>query len=190
MNTHSLKDEVLRIKDALLQQGQVMGIILYRETAQGTSGDDLDSTLVVLVPGTELVGTTSAFLKYLPEQPTFQISIHTLAELNESENPTLQKMFREGKLIYWNSIEDLQANQVFKIKLHSIFTFELTRLPQTTKAKFNYQLYGRKGNGLLDKLEGKRLTKSCFYLPYKNKFKIIRFFTSFEISYKAMEIWL
>jgi hypothetical protein len=190
MNVNSLKEEVLKLKDALIQHYAVTGIILYSESLPGSPGEDMDSTLVILVSSTEQAGTVNIYLKNLPNRPAIQYVVHTFAELSASESMTLQKMFREGKLIYWNSAEDLQANQVFRIKLHSIFTFELTMLAQTTKAKFNYQLYGRKGLGLLDKLEGRRLTKSCFYVPYKNKFKIIRFFTSFEISYKSLEIWL
>lgn len=184
------KEELQKAKEFLIRQTQVSGILLHREAILGVPDEEALLTLLVVVEETPQVEPIRVLLDSWTEKPSIQFSVQAIGDLGQTESTALQKLFREGKLLYWNSTSDLSANQVFKIKLHTIFTFELKKLAQTAKARFNYQLYGRKGPGLLDKWEGKRLTKSCFFVPYKHKYKVIRFLNTHEISYKAIEMWI
>jgi len=183
-------EELNRIKSELIKNESVAGIFVYKEAV--ISAPDLETEMIfmVLVTRPDDIEAVRAQLAAIPDKPDFLPMIHAQGELNQADSVLLQRVVREGKLIYWNSTSDMLVNQVFRVKLHTMFTFELKKLQQIEKARFNYQIYGRKGSGLLETWEGKRITKSCFYVPFQNKFKVIRFLAGLEISYKTLEIWL
>lgn len=194
MNTSNpYTDNIKMLKDTLIEQGFVIGLFIYGSFAKGDFSPDSAIDLFIIVNNSEgaekvreMVSAIDASISH-----TLKPTIWTIEELIKPDNALVQLVFREGKLIYWNSLHDFSASRVFKVRPHTIFTFVLSNLPQNIKARFNYQLYGKKAfPGLLDTFEGKRLTKSCFHVPFGKKFKVIRFFDKFDIKYETTECWV
>jgi predicted nucleotidyltransferase len=194
MNTaNPYSDTIKMLKDTLVEQGCMIGLFIYGSFAKGDFSPDSAIDLFIIANDTEGVEKVREMIKAIEASMshTLRPTIWTIEEMNKPDNALVQLVFREGKLIYWNSLNDFQANQVFKVRPHTIFTFELSNLPQNVKARFNYQLYGKKTiTGLLAQMDGKRLTKSCFYVPFGKKYKISRFLDKFDIKHVSTECWV
>jgi len=193
MTTLPYKETLNMIKDTLVEQGFITGIFVYGSFAKGDFSPESELNLFIIVSEDNYIAKAKSVVDAISFSTHYSIKpvIWSINELEKPDNALVQLIFREGKLIYWNSLHDFCASQVFKVRPHTIFTFELSNLEQTTKVRFNYQLYGKKSTrGLLKCVEGKRLTKSCFYVPFGNKFKIIRLFDKFGIQYECKECWI
>ncbi len=180
------------IKDELVRQPSVIGLFIHGSFAKGTMTTDSDLELFVIVNEQENVDKTVQLLNSLAKQNnlTLKPTVWTIHEMEKPDNAIVQIIFREGKLIYWNSLYDMVASQIFKVRPYTLLSFEMKSLKQTEKAGINYQLYGKKNNGLLDQVKGIRVAKSCFYVPFSNKFKVIRFLNKHNLSYKTTECWI
>jgi hypothetical protein len=185
-------DMITMVKDACASHGYVLGLFIYGFSFEENEFKNSDLEFLIIISDNKKHDEIKNVITEFCENYSRIIRIHVLSyeETNKNNNPLVQLIFREGKLIYWNSINDMVASQIFKVKPHSVISFDLNKLQQNEKAKFNYQLYGKKNNGLLEKLGGKRLNKGCFYVQYSNKFKILRFLAKFDIKYHCFECWI
>jgi hypothetical protein len=67
--------------------------------------------------------------------------------------------------------------------------YDLTKLEQTKKVLFNYALLGRRGNaGMLQNLEGRRLSKSVIVLPSENEKEVEAFIKKWNVKYNKRQI--
>lgn len=183
------KTSLKKVTNALKDQDCVLGILLYGSFARGDFGPRSDIDIFIIISNKIYLNKTNDILASLETKRPLQPVIRALSELEKSDNILLQKIFQEGKLIYWNSLIDLPAYTILKIKPYTIFTFELIKHTQNTKNKFNYLLYGKKLDGLIYKLGGKKLSSSCVQVPFDKHKDILKVFNKFNIKHNSSDIW-
>ncbi len=185
MNEHKLPD-LTKFKDSLSSKNEIIGIILSTSLNQS---EQFTPNIFIIVDKNEYIDS----IKYIIDSNysnLFNYVIKSIDDLNKIESSLLQDIFKSGKIIYWSGTSDISASQLFKLKPYSLFTFELSGMPHNQKVQFNYQLYGKKNSGQIKEWEGKRLTKSCFYVPHGHKFKVTRFLSKFNIKSETIDIWI
>lgn len=178
-----------KVKSELKKYDFVIGIFLHGSFARGDFGPKSDIDLFVLVSEKKYVSKTNDLLASIKTKRPIQPIIRAVSELEKTDNILLQNIFKEGKLIYWNDDIDMQADKILKIKPYTIFTFNLHNMRQTTKARFNYELYGKKDSGLLKQCKGNRLTKSCISVPFNQKKNIVKLFNQYAIKFTELDVW-
>jgi len=125
---------------------------------------------------------------------TIQPIIRTVNKLHDTDSGLLQNIFNEGKILYLREPEDIPSALLLKQKPHIIYSFKLNNLPQKNKVRFNRELYKQvrknyKYPGLLNKLEGRKISSGCIIVPQKNKEKIEIFLNKFSIKFKQLKVW-
>ena len=95
---------------------------------------------------------------------------------------------QEGKLLYLKEPFEISAADITKQKPYVIYTFRLNSLDQKTKAKFNRELYTRTKEkriyqGLLQKIDGERLSPGCIIVPFDKRNIVEKFFKKYKIKY-------
>ncbi|MCD4813323.1 hypothetical protein K8S19_06480 [bacterium] len=193
MSDLSPKEIINIVKETLIEQDFMVGIFIYGSFLKSEATVQTEMELFILVAGTNSIDACTETVRAIEKMLKVKISpiIWSVDELDKPDNAIVQLVFRDGKMVYWNSLHDFSASQVFKIKPHTIFTFSLKNLPQNKKAQFNYRLYGKKAKqGILEEAGGVRLSKSCFHVPYGSKFKISRFFSKLSIQFDNKECWI
>lgn len=176
---------IIAIKNALSKSEEVLGIFISR----GTIEDDSTIYLFILIKNDNYVEKVIDIVTSTPSGVKIQPDIWTLDAFLKSDQDTIHHIFKESRLVYWNAMVDILASQVFKVKTYTIFTFSFKEFSQNEKVKFNYQLYGKKNNGLINQWEGRRLAKSCFYVPYANKYKVTRYLNKNDIKYEQKDTY-
>lgn len=187
------KKEILEnFKEEVLKYESIIGMLHSSEAKELESLEksSIDKILILLSEKSNKDKIKDVITSKMIEND-FQVVIHSMDDTDPENLSNLHEIFRKGNLLYWKSGEqDFPASQVFKIKPYTIFIFDLSRLEQKEKVRFNYKLYGKKMSGILSEWDGKRITKSCFYVPYSNRYKSIRFLSHVNIPFQCMEIWM
>ncbi len=177
---------ISKIKTSLSKHEAVVGIILSSNPDQV---DDSLPNFFIIVDKNDSCDTISKLLSD-NFNIKFNFVVKSYDDLIKISGSVLQDVFKSGKMIYWSGSSDLSASQVFKLRPYSLFTFELAGIPHNQKVQFNYQLYGKKNTGQIKQWEGRRIAKSCFYVPYIHKFKVTRFFSKYNIKTENTDIWI
>ena len=115
-------------------------------------------------------------------------------ELKKTATGLLQNLLQEGKLLYLKEPLEIPASEITKQKPYIIYTFQLNSLDQKTKAKFNRELYTRIKDkrvyqGILQKIEGQKLSPGCIIIPFDKKNIVEKFFGKYKIRYEAKSVW-
>lgn len=181
-NTNST---VAQIKDVLSRQSYVLGVFLSKATVE----ESTEIKIFILISEDKFIEDAVKSVTTVQTDQVIEPDIWSLEAFQKADNEDIRSIFKEGKLIYWNAMVDILASQVFKVRPYTIFTFALKGLAQNGKAKFNYQLYGKKDNGLIADWNGQRLAKSCFYVPYAKKYRVIRFLNQNGIEFNQKEAY-
>ncbi len=176
---------IASIKEVLSKKSFVLGLFLSKTTMEEKEKIDL----FILIENNDFIDETVNLLTTIQTTYILNPDIWSLEALQNTEQDHVHAIFKEGKLIYWNAIVDVLASQVFKVRPYTIFTFEVKQFHQHAKVKFNYQLYGKKDNGLLNQWAGHRLANSCFYVPYSNKYKVMRYFNKNNIKNTQKDVY-
>lgn len=174
----------------------VKAIILYGSLARKeyTSRSDIDLFILTTRKPTlkhvqdkiiELENTTGRSI-----QPT----IRTIKELQKTDTGLLQNIFQEGKLLYLKEATEIPSAVLLEQKPYLIYSFQLNNLIQNEKARFNSSFYGRVKNkykytGLLNEINGQKLSPGCVIIPHAEKSKVERFFRGFKIKFNQLKIW-
>jgi len=174
------------LKDTLSHKREVLGIIL---SSNLTTSESFTPNIFIIVDKTESISAIKDIIE-LNYSNSFNYIIKANDDLSNMDGSILLDLFKSGKMIYWNGNSDISATQMFKLKPYSLFTFELSGIPHNQKVQFNYQLYGKKNSGQLSQWAGKRVAKSCFYVPHTHKFKVTRFLSKFNIKCENFDIWI
>lgn len=185
MEKKSIYHPVKTIKNILSKQEFVLAILLAKSTIENENTIDLFILIEDDRFSEELVDMITKVETNHPIHP----DIWTLEAFQTADSETIHQFFKNGKLIYWNAMVDILASQVLKVKSYTLFTFTFNNFDQKSKVRINYQLYGKKNNGLLSTWDGQRLAKSCFYVPYSNKYKVTRFFNKNDIAYQQKDTY-
>lgn len=125
---------------------------------------------------------------------TIQPTIRTVAELKKTDTGLLQNVFREGKMLCLKEPLDFPSAILLQQKPAVIYSFRLSSLSQKEKSWFNRNLYGAKKKGysyegLLQKINGQKLSPGCVIVPFGGKEILEKFFKKHNIKYEQLKVW-
>lgn len=183
------KNVLHKLVNTLSKFDYVIGIILYGSFARGDFGAKSDIDIFIIITEDKYSNEIDDILASLKTKRPFQPVVRSLNRLEKTNGTLLQNMFREGKIIYWNNLVDLDSSHLLKLSPNIIYTFSLAKLKQKTKSRFDYILYGKKVTGLIKGINGRVLSKSCVMIPYKYKKNIEKLFNRFNVVYSMINIW-
>ena len=185
-----------KIVKKLSKIDDIKTVILYGGFARGeyTSRSDVDLFILTTEEKTKkriqdiVIELESEIGKDI--QPT----IRTIDELQKTDTGLLQNIFQEGKILYLKEPAEIPSTVLLQQRPYLIYSFQISKLSQKDKAKFNRQLYeqvrkGYKYEGLLKEIGGKRLSNGCVMVPYKEKEKIEKFFKKFKVKFEQLKVW-
>ena len=153
-------------------------VILYGSFARGDYGPKSDIDLFILITKEDaiLINDIQNKIINLEEKigRSIQPVIRTEKELKKTDTGLIQNILQEGKLLYLKEPFEISAADITKQKPYVIYTFRLNSLDQKTKAKFNRELYTRTKEkriyqGLLQKIDGERLSPGCIIVPFDKR---------------------
>lgn len=185
-----------KIAKTLSEIEDVKAIVLYGSIARGeyTSRSDID----LLILTTENMTSKEIQDKIIElESETgrnVQPTIRTLKELQKTDTGLLQNIFQEGRILYLREVLDIPSTILLQQKPYLIYSFQISRLAQKDKARFNRQFYeqakkGYKYKGLLQETGGQKLSAGCVLVPHAGKQKIEKFFKKFKVQFNQLKVW-
>jgi len=191
-----MKRILKKIAKELSKIEDVKAVILYGSLARGefTSRSDIDLFILTTDNKTrkevqdEIIELESEIGRNI--QPT----VRTIVELQKTDTGLLQNIFQEGKILYLREPSDIPSAVLLQQKPFLIYTFQISSLSQKDKARFNRQLYeqirkGYKYKGLLQELDGQRLSSGCIMIPHMQKDNIEKFFRKFKVQFNQLKVW-
>ena len=188
------KRTLRKIVSALSNISDLKAIILYGSFARGDYGPRSDIDLVLITTKKESFEYIQNAVISLELGRNIQPTIRTEKELSETDSGLLQNIFLEGKTLFLREPLDLDVSMLLNLRPFLVYTFDLGKLDQKTKAKFNRAFYLRmhkdyKYPGVLNKMKAEKLASGCIMVPFSEKIGIEKFFGSFKIKFKAVRIW-
>ena len=169
-------------------------VILYGSFARGDYGPRSDIDLLLITEKKESFEIIQNAVISLDLGRNIQPTIRTEKELAETDSGLLQNIFLEGKILFLRQPLDIDVSMVLSLRPFLIYTFDLGKLDQRTKAKFNRAFYQRMHKnyqypGLLKRLNGEKLASGCVIVPFSEKKPIEKFLGSYKIQFKAVRMW-
>jgi len=193
-----LKRILKKIVKELSAIDDVKLVILYGSFARGDYGPKSDIDLFILITKEDaiLINDIQNKIINLEEKigRSIQPVIRTEKELKKTDTGLIQNILQEGKLLYLKEPFEISAADITKQKPYVIYTFRLNSLDQKTKAKFNRELYTRTKEkriyqGLLQKIDGERLSPGCIIVPFDKRNIVEKFFKKYKIKYETRNVW-
>ena len=191
-----MKRILKKISKELSKIEDIRTVILYGSFARGehTSRSDIDLFILTTDKKAQteiqdrVIELESAIGRSI--QPT----IRTLSELKKTDTGLLQNIFQEGQILYLKEPADIPSAVLLQQKPCLIYSFQISRLSQKEKARFNRQLYGqmRKGykyRGLLQEMGGKKLSAGCIIISSVHGGKLEMFFKKFGVNFEQLRVW-
>ena len=185
-----------KIVEKLSQIEDVKVVILYGSFArdENTSRSDIDLFIITAEDKTlkevqdKIIELESEIGRII--QPT----IRTINELQKTDTGLLQNIFQEGEVLYLREPQDIPSSILLQQRPYLIYSFQISRLSQKEKVRFNRQLYEqtRKGyryKGFLQKIGGQKLSSGCIMIPHTEKSKIEKFFKKFKVDFEQLKVW-
>lgn len=185
-----------KIVEKLSQIEDVKTVILYGSFArdEGTPRSDIDLFIITTQSNT-LKEVQDKIIELESEiDKTIQPTIRTISELQKTDTGLLQNIFQEGRVLYLKEPQDIPSAVLLQQKPYLIYSFQLSRLTQKEKARFNRQFYEQtrksyRYKGLLQKIGGQKLSSGCVIVPHKEKSKIEKFFKNFKVKFEQLKVW-
>ena len=193
-----LKRILKKIVKELSAIDDVKLVILYGSFARGDYGPKSDIDLFILITKEDaiLINDIQNKIINLEEKigRSIQPVIRTEKELKKTDTGLIQNILQEGKLLYLKEPFEISAADITKQKPYVIYTFRLNSLDQKTKAKFNRELYTRTKEkriyqGLLQKIDGERLSPGCIIVAFDKRNIVEKFFKKYKIKYETKNVW-
>ncbi len=191
-----MKRMLKKIAKELSKIEDVKAIILYGSLARGefTSRSDIDLFILTTKDKTQKEIHDKVIDLEFEIGRNIQPTIRTIAELQKTDTGLLQNIFQEGKILYLREPFDIPSAILLQQKPYLIYSFQISSLLQKDKARFNRQLYEqtRKGyryKGLLQKIDGQKLSAGCVMIPYVQKQKIEKFFKKYKVEFEQLKVW-
>ncbi len=183
-----------KIVSTLSSIKDLKGIFLYGSFARGDYGPRSDIDLMLITNKKESVEEIQNMVISLELGRNIQPTIRTEKELAETDSGLLQNIFLDGKALFLREPLDVNVSMLLHIRPFLVYTFDLSKLDQKTKAKFNRAFYPRMHEnydypGVLKKLNGEKLASGCIMVPSSEKKDIEKFFNSYKINFKAERMW-
>ncbi len=174
----------------------INAIILYGSFARGeyTSRSDIDLFILTTENKTQKRIQEKIIELEFEIGRNIQPTIRTIKELQKTDTGLLQNIFQEGKVLYLGEPADIPSATLLQQKPYLVYSFQITTLAQKDKARFNRQLYeqtrkGYKYKGLLQEINGKKLSAGCVMVPNMQRGKIEKFFKKFKVRFEQLKVW-
>lgn len=185
-----------KIAKALSGIEDVKAVVLYGSFARGeyTSRSDIDLLILTTEKKTSEVARDRVIQLERETGRNIQPTIRTFEELQKTDTGLLQNIFQEGKVLYLKEAADIPSAILLQQKPFLVYTFQLNILTQKDKARFNRQLYeqtrkGYKYKGLLQEIDGRKLSAGCVLVPHAEKQRIEKFFRKFKVKFEHLKVW-
>ncbi len=171
-------------------------IVLYGSFARGDYGKKSDIDIFILIEknhGTKEKTEDIIIRNSKYSERRIIPVIRTLDELKSVDEGFLDNIFREGKVLY-SKFFDIDVSEILKLKPYIIYSFDLRNMNQNKKRKFNFALYGQRVKkytykGILERVDGKKLSKGCILIPENRKNEIEDLFNTYRIKPESVRIW-
>lgn len=185
-----------KIAKALSAVNDVRAVILYGSFARGEETPRSDIDILILVSEKKTIEPAQDIIITLEREigRSIQPTIRTIKELEKTDNGLLKNIFQEGKILYLKEPADIPSSLLISQKQQIIYTFQITKLLQKDKVRFNNEFYGRrKGKysykGILNELGGQKLSPGCVLMPISARQKVEKYFKRLKIAFEATKIW-
>ncbi len=190
----SQKRNLRRIVRALASVAGVKAVFLYGSFARGDFGPRSDLDLFIITDKRGVREEVLEILAGLDLDKSIQPTVRSEAELRHTDSGLLQNIFKEGLVLYLREPMEIPVDSLLSLKPYSIFTFELPRLDQRMKAKFNRDMYERtKGkyqySGLLGELGGEKLSRGSVIVPFDGREKLLRLLKKYDAEFDEVRVW-
>ena len=188
------KRNLKKVVGCLAPISGVKSVILYGSFARGDFGPKSDLDLLII---TDKAGARNAVLRVLAGldlERQVQPTVRTESELRKTDSGLLKNVLEEGKVVFLREPMDIPVKALLGLKPFLILVFELTRLDQKTKARFNREMYERsrgryKYGGLLGEIGGRKLSRGCVLIPLSARTRLLRFFKKYSVGSEEIEVW-
>jgi len=77
--------------------------------------------------------------------------------------------------------------QNFSFSSYVLYSYDLSKLKASEKVRFVYLLKGRKGVGIIEKMNGEWITDSCFIIPIQRDSEMLIILKKWSIPFKRKE---
>lgn len=185
-----------KIVKALAEIDDVRAIILYGSFArnEATSRSDIDLLILTSEKRTFKEVQNKVIKIESDIGRNIQPTVRTLKELEKTDSGLLQNIFQEGKMLYLKEPTDIPSSMLLEQKPQLVYSFQLSKLSQNEKARFNNEFYGRKKGkysykGLLNEIGGQKLSAGCILVPHSEKQKIEKFFKQSKVQFSQLKVW-
>jgi len=185
-----------KIVKALSEIDDVRAIILYGSFArnEAASRSDIDLLILTSEKGTFKKVQNKVIKIESDIGRNIQPTVRTLKGLEKTDSGLLQNIFQEGKMLYLKEPTDIPSSMLLEQKPQLVYSFQLSKLSQNEKARFNNEFYGRKKGkysykGLLNGIGGQKLSAGCILVPHSEKQKIEKFFKQFKVQFSQLKVW-
>ena len=185
-----------KIVKELLGINDVRAIILYGSFArnEATSRSDIDLLILTSEKRTFKEVQNKVIKIESDIGRNIQPTVRTLKELKKTDSGLLQNIFQEGKMLYLKEPTDIPSSMLLEQKPQLVYSFQLSKLSQNEKARFNNEFYGRKKGkysykGLLNEIGGQKLSAGCILVSHSEKQKIEKFFKQFKVQFSQLKVW-
>ena len=191
-----MKRILKKISKELSEIPDIKLVVLYGSFAreENTSRSDVD--LLILTTKSRTQGEIQDKVIELESEigRNIQPTIRTISELQKTDSGLLQNIFKEGKILYLREPTEIPSAILLQQKPYLIYSFRISKLSQKDKVRFNRSLYeqtrkGYKYKGLLNELDGKKLSSGCVMVPNNHKEKIEKFFKRFSVAFEQLKVW-
>ena len=174
----------------------IKAVVLYGSLARGeyTSRSDIDLFILTTENKTQKEIQEKVIQLESEIGRNIQPTIRTIAELQKTDTGLLQNIFQEGKVLFLREPADIPSAILLQQKPYLIYTFQISSLHQKDKVRFNRQFYeqtrkGYKYKGLLQVIDGQKLSAGCVIIPQTEKAKVEKFFKKFKVKYEQLKVW-
>lgn len=183
------------ITDSLSDIEEVKVIILYGGFARGEITPRSDIDLFILVSRNIRDKIESKIIELENRiHKSIQPTIRTEKQLKATDSGLLQNIFQEGKILFLREYFNFPVAFLLEQKPFVIYKFDISHLKQNKKAEFNRELYGYKDKkyvyqGLLQKIDGSKLSSGCILIPFDGKKHVETFFGQKRVKYEETKVW-
>lgn len=188
------KRDINKLTRRLHQVEGVEAAILYGSIARGDYGPRSDIDILVLVEDVRAGRMAREILAEIELSRSVQPTIRTKKQLEQTDFGLLRKIFQEGLVLFAKKPLDLPAADVLQIKPYTLFVFELGRIAQKEKARFNRELYQSKRHGgtggVIGEVGGRKLARGCVLAPAGARRRLEMLFKRFKVEAEGMQVWL
>lgn len=177
----------------------VIAVVIYGSFARGDihRKSDIDLFIIFEDEKTRNMGEKSSADIFFGFTDRFvQTVCMTVDEIEAGKREALvQKVFREGELLYLAQPLKIRAEMVFSKKAFKLYNYDLRHLESTAKKRFSYALYGRivgkyKYEGLLKEAGGRKIGPTTILVYEEGCEKIDTLIKEYGVKVERTDVWL